>query len=131
VTFEVDAYPGQTFTGQVRYVSPSVKAETRALTVEAVVPNDTGRLKPGFFATARIEQTVQAPGILVPATAIRTLAGTARVFVVTGERAEERIVMTGQVVGDRVEITDGVKEGERLVADGLDQLVDGVRVAAR
>jgi multidrug efflux pump subunit AcrA (membrane-fusion protein) len=39
--------------------------------------------------------------------------------------------MTGQVVGDRVEITDGVKEGERLVADGLDQLVDGVRVAAR
>ena len=39
VTFEVDAYPGETFTGQVRYVSPSVTAETRALTVEAVVPN--------------------------------------------------------------------------------------------
>lgn len=131
VTFEVDAYPGQTFTGQVRYVSPSVKAETRALTVEAVVPNDSGRLKPGFFATARIEQTVQAPGILVPATAIRTIAGTARVFVVAGERAEERIVMLGQVVGDLVEITDGVKDGERLVADGLNQLVDGVRVAAR
>ena len=56
VTFEVDAYPGETFTGQVRYVSPSVTAETRALIVEAVVPNADGRLKPGFFATARIEQ---------------------------------------------------------------------------
>ena len=39
VTFEVDAYPGETFTGQVRYVSPSVAADTRALTIEAIVPN--------------------------------------------------------------------------------------------
>ncbi len=131
VTFEVDAYPGETFTGQVRYVSPSVNAETRALMIEAVVPNGTSRLKPGFFVTARIEQASTLPGILVPATAVRTIAGTARVFVVSGDRAEERIVMTGQVVGDQIEITSGLKAGERVVASGVEQLVDGVRVAAR
>ena len=131
VTFEVDAYPGETFTGQVRYVSPSVAAETRALTVEAVAPNPAGRLKPGFFATARIEEAGTRPGILVPAAAVRTIGGTARVFVVAGDRAEERIVMVGQGVGDQVEITDGLKAGERVAVTGADRLVDGVRVVVR
>ena len=131
VTFEVDAYPGETFTGQVRYVSPSVTAATRALTLEAIVPNTSGRLKPGFFATARIEEAVKRPGVLVPATAVRTVAGTARVFVVAADRAEERIVMTGQAVGDQIEVATGLKAGERVAITGLDQLVDGVRIAVK
>jgi membrane fusion protein, multidrug efflux system len=131
VSFQVDAYPGETFTGQVRYVSPSVTPETRALMVEAVVPNESSRLKPGFFATARIEQAAKPTGILVPGTAVRTVAGTARVFVVAADRAEERIVMTGQVAGDLVEITSGLTAGERVVATGIDQMVDGIRVVTR
>lgn len=131
VTFEVDAYPGETFTGQVRYVSPSIAADTRALTIEAVVPNPSNRLKPGFFATAQIEQAAMVPGVLVPATAVRMVSGTARVFVLNGDRVEERIVTTGQAVGDRVEITSGLKTGEHVVANGVDRLVDGVRVVAR
>jgi membrane fusion protein (multidrug efflux system) len=131
VTFEVDAYPGETFTGQVRFVSPSLAAETRALTLEAIVPNAAGRLKPGFFATARIEQATMAPGVLVPATAVRTVSGTARVFVVNGDRAEERVITAGQPVGDRIEVTSGVKAGELVVSTGVERLVDGVRVVAR
>ena len=131
VTFEVDAYPGETFTGEVRYVSPSVAADTRALTIEAVVPNTNGRLKPGFFATAMIEQATMVPGVLVPATAVRTVSGTARVFVVSGDRAEERIVTTGAAVGDRVEISSGLKAGEHVVATGVERLVDGVRVVTK
>lgn len=131
VTFAVDAYPGETFTGQVRYVSPSIAADTRALTLEAVVPNPADRLKPGFFATAQIEQAAMLPGLLVPATAVRTVAGTARVFVVAGDRVEERVVMLGQPVGDRVEVTGGLKKGERVVAAGVDRIVDGVRVVTR
>ena len=131
VTFMVDAYPGETFVGQVRYVSPSVAADTRALTLEAVVPNPTNRLKPGFFATAQIEQAAMLPGLLVPATAVRTIAGTARVFVVNGDRVEERVVMAGQPVGDRVEITSGLKAGEKVAATGVERVVDGVRVVVR
>jgi membrane fusion protein (multidrug efflux system) len=131
VTFEVDAYPGETFTGQVRYVSPSIAADTRALTLEAVVPNPSNRLKPGFFATAQIEQATMVPGVLVPAAAVRTVSGTARVFVLNGDRVEERIVTTGQAVGDRVEISSGLKAGEHVVAGGVERLVDGVRVVAR
>ena len=131
VTFVVDSYPGETFTGQVRYVSPSLAAETRALMIEAVVPNPESRLKPGFFATAQIEQATMAPGVLVPATAVRTVSGTARVFVVNGDRVEERIVTAGQAIGERVEITSGLKAGEKVVSTGVERLVDGVRVVAR
>jgi RND family efflux transporter MFP subunit len=131
VTFEVDAYPGETFAGQVRFVSPSVAADTRALTIEAIVPNGANRLKPGFFATAQIEQARMLPGLLVPAAAVRTVSGTARVFVIVGDRVEERVVMAGQPVGDQIELTSGVKAGERVVAGGLDRIVDGVRVVVR
>jgi len=131
VRFEVDAYPGETFVGQVRFVSPSVAAATRALTLEAIVPNGDNRLKPGFFATAQIEQATMLPGLLVPVAAVRTVSGTARVFVVNGDRVEERVVMVGQAVGERVEVTSGVKAGERVVASGVERVVDGVRVVVR
>jgi multidrug efflux pump subunit AcrA (membrane-fusion protein) len=62
---------------------------------------------------------------------VRTIAGTARVFVVNGDRVEERVVMVGQPVGDLVEITSGLKAGEQVVATGVDRVVDGVRVVVR
>jgi membrane fusion protein (multidrug efflux system) len=130
VTFEVDASPGKQFTGQVRYVSPALEANSRTLVVEAVVPNDGGALKPGSFATALIEQGTRSPGILAPGAAVRTVAGTSRVFVVSGDRAEERIVTVGQPAGDLVEITSGLKAGENVATTNVATLADGIRVAA-
>jgi len=131
VSFEVDASPGQKFTGQVRYVSPALEANSRTLVVEAVVPNDSGALKPGAFATALIEQANRSPGVLTPVAAVRTVAGTSRVFVVSGDRVEERIVTIGQPVGDLIEITTGLKAGEKVATSNVTQLADGVRVAAK
>jgi cobalt-zinc-cadmium efflux system membrane fusion protein len=88
-------------------------------------------LKPGAFATALIEQANQSPGVLTPAAAVRTVAGTSRVFVVVGDKAEERIVTIGLPVGDLIEITSGLKAGENVATSGVAQLADGVRVAAR
>ena len=130
VSLEVDAYPGRTFTGQVRYVSPAVRADSRALIIEAVVPNESGELKPGLFATARIEQAAHSPAVLVPGSAVRTDAGVARVFVVsrTGT-AEERIVTTGLVVENLIEITSGVVAGDQVAVSNVASLADGVRIA--
>jgi len=128
VTFEVDAYSGRKFEGAVRYVSPALQADQRALMVEAVVPNPKGELKPGLFATARIQQPVRTAGVLVPSAAIQTTGGTSRVFVVAGDRAEERVVTKGQTVGDLVEIVKGVKTGERVATKNVGQLTDGAPV---
>jgi membrane fusion protein, multidrug efflux system len=130
VSLQVDAYPGKTFTGKIRYVSPSLKADSRALVIEAVVPNQTGELKPGLFATAQIEQASATPAILVPSTAIRTITGTSRVYVVSGDgTVEERIVTTGQAAGELVEVTSGLASGEVVATSNVAQLRDGLPVA--
>jgi membrane fusion protein (multidrug efflux system) len=129
VSLEVDTAPGTIYTGQVRYVSPALQTDSRTLVVEAVVANNDGALKPGSFATARIEQATSAPGVLAPASAVRTVSGTSRVFVVAAGRAEERLVTTGQAVGDLVEITAGLKAGEQVATTNVTQLVDGVAVS--
>jgi membrane fusion protein (multidrug efflux system) len=129
ITFEVDAYPNRPFTGKIRFVSPALKTEQRALTVEAMVPNPSGELKPGLFATARIQQPTPTPGLLIPAAAVVTAAGTSRVYVVAGDHAEARVVSLGQTVGSLVEITNGLKSGDRVATTNLGQLADGTAVA--
>jgi RND family efflux transporter MFP subunit len=129
VTLVVDAYPDQTFTGSIRYISPGVSADSRALVVEAAVPNETGVLKPGLFVTARIAQPSPTAAVLVPADAVRTIAGTSRVFAVAGDHVDERIVTTGQNVGSHVEVTSGVAAGDVIAISNLPQLADGTRVA--
>ena len=128
VGFVVDAYPGRQFEGRVQYVAPALQADQRSLTVEAMVPNPKGDLKPGLFATARIEQQAKTPGVVVPLSAVQTTGGTSRVFVVKGDRVEERIVSIGQTVGDVIEITNGLKSGERVATTNVGQLVDGIVV---
>jgi RND family efflux transporter MFP subunit len=129
VSLEVDSAPGKQFMGKVRYVSPALQADSRTLIVEAVVPNEDGSLRPGSFATAQIEQSSHSPAVLVPAASVRTVAGTSRVYVVSGDRAEERLVTVGQAEGDLVEITSGIKSGEKVATSQVAQLADGVRVA--
>jgi RND family efflux transporter MFP subunit len=129
VNFEVDAYAGRQFTGKIRFVSPALEANQRALTVEAVVANPDRELKPGLFATARIEQPKRTPAVLVPASAIQTTGGTSRVFIVNGDHVEERIVTVGQTVDAQVEVSSGLKAGERVATTNVAQLTDGAKVS--
>jgi RND family efflux transporter MFP subunit len=131
VSLAVDVAPGRTFEGHVRYVSPALQSDSRTLIVEALVANDDGMLKPGSFATARIEQGSDRPGILVPKAAVRTVSGTSRVYVISGERAEERIVTVGQAADDLIEITTGLKTGETVATTNVEKLSDGAHVTAQ
>ncbi len=125
---QVDAYRGRTFKGQVRYVSPALRADQRALTVEAIVPNLDGTLRPGLFVTAAIQQAGHDRALCVPTSAVRTLAGSTRVYVIKGDRVEERMVTTGQKVGDATEIVNGVAEGDQVAQTNVERLVDGGKV---
>ncbi len=130
VAFTVQAYPGRPFEGRIAYVGPALRADSRALVVEALVPNANGVLQPGLFATARIELPASRPATFVPASAVRTEAGVSRLFVVAKDRAELRFVQLGREAKGFVEVLRGVKPGERVATGGLDQLADGVLVTA-
>jgi RND family efflux transporter MFP subunit len=131
VRLTVDAYAGQEFAATIKYVSPALRSDQRALTVEAIAPNADGRLKPGLFATALVRQPDAAPALLVPATAVETIAGTSRVYVIKDNRAEARIVTLGERVDAQTEITSGVAKGEAVAVDPKGRLADGQPVKSR
>jgi membrane fusion protein, multidrug efflux system len=131
VQIAVDAYPGETFSAKVRFVSPSLRTDQRALTVEAIAANPDGRLKPGLFATAMIQQPASTPALLVPATAIETVAGTSRAYVIKNDKVEERIVTVGETVGQQVEITSGLAKDDTLAVAPKGHLSDGLEVRTR
>ena len=131
VRLTVDAYPGEEFAASVRFVSPALRSDQRALTVEAVASNSDGRLKPGLFATAMIRQAAGVTALLVPSNAIETVAGTSRVYVVKDGRAEARIVTAGDKVGTQVELTSGVSKGDAVVVDPKGRLTDGLPVKVK
>ena len=128
VRVTVDAYPGEDFAATVRFVSPALRVDQRALTVEAVVANPDGRLKPGFFATALIQQGTSAPALTVPEAAVETVSGTSRVYTVKDGKAEERIVTLGEKVDGQIELTSGVAKGDQLVAEPRGRITDGMAV---
>ena len=131
VKLTVDAYPNEVFDATIRFVSPALRADQRALTVEAITANPDGRLKPGLFATASIQQPESAAALLVPRSAVETISGTSRVYVLKDGVAEERIVTTGDRVGETIEIVSGVAAGDVIAADPKGRLADGTPVRSR
>ena len=131
VSFSVQSYPGRQFEGTIAYVGPAVRAESRALVVEAIVPNPKALLQPGLFATARIELPAARPSVVIPAAAVKNEGGVFKLFVAGNDRSEMRIVQVGREAGSSVEIVRGLSAGERVVSPQLPGLTDGAPIAIR
>lgn len=122
-TVTLDAYPGETFQGRAIYIYPFVEENTRTVKVRFQFPNRRGRLKPGMYANVEI-QARDAEGLTVPANAVLEAGTDQVVFIAEGDGYfTPRRVKVGQRLGDRVEIVDGVKEGEQ-VATGATFFLD-------
>ena len=130
VSFTVQTHPDRPFTGTIAHIGPALRTDSRALVVEALVPNAGGLLQPGLFATARIELPATRPSVLVPAAAVRTEAGVSRMYVAKGDRAELRFVQVGREADGRVEILRGLAAGERVVLQAAETLADGAAITA-
>lgn len=129
VELTVEAYPGQTFAGQVTRVSPAVEVQTRSLALEGRVGNADNRLRPGFFTKGVVLTRKDATVAFVPAEAVVYFVGISKVYVVTNGKAEERLVKAGARQGALVEISDGVKPGETVATSNLSQLFNGAPIA--
>jgi membrane fusion protein (multidrug efflux system) len=114
LTFSVSGYPGRTFKGTIRFVSPAVREATRDVVVDAKVPNTDRALKPGMFADIRIESGESKESV-VPATAVVDKQGRHIVFAVVDGRLEERVVQVGGTKGDLIACVRGVTVGETVV----------------
>lgn len=131
VILKVDGFPGSEFKGKVNIIFPNIEEKTRTLQVEALVPNNNGILKPGLFAKVTLYTDGERDTIVVPVTALLYEAEKVKVFIIEGDRAKEREVKLGSKYGELMEIIDGVKEGEKIVAIGQQNLSEGMRVSVQ
>jgi RND family efflux transporter MFP subunit len=119
----LDAYRGESFDGRAIYIYPFVEENTRTVKVRFQFANPRGRLKPGMYANVEIQGTA-AMGITVPANALLDSGTDKVVFVAQGDGYfTPRPVKVGRNLGERIEILDGVKEGEQ-VATGATFFLD-------
>lgn len=127
VGFHVASFGDEDFSATIKYVGPALRRASRDLVVEANLGNDARKLKPGMFATAKIGLGTYDSAV-VPATALREEGSTRHVFVVSQKKLEERVVETGEQVGDVVAIAKGVVVGEQVVVKNGSELKDGSSV---
>lgn len=122
------AWPDHSFVGTVVRLAPTIDPATRALRSEVEVDNADGLLRPGMFVEVAVVGEVREDVPVVPREAITDRGGKRVVFVLTGQRVARRDVALGLGDDERVEIRDGVSEGERVVVRGLETLTDQTRV---
>jgi len=106
------------FTARVDFVYPTLTERTRTLRVRLSAANAGGVLRPGLYGTAAFDSAGQNV-LTVPRDAVVDTGLQQHVFVATGDQFEPRPVIVGTQLADRVEIRDGLKEGEQIVAAGV------------
>ncbi len=127
ISARTSAYPGREFTGSVASVDSRVDAATRSVLVRATVPNRDGALKPGMFLTVDLSQD-ERPALVIPEEALVPEQARQFVYVVEGDVVAKREVQLGRRQPGFVEITAGVRAGERVVIEGTIKLRHGAPV---
>jgi Cu(I)/Ag(I) efflux system membrane fusion protein len=121
-TLELSAYPGERFAGRVQFIFPTVDPRTRTFRVRLEFPNSQGpsgvKLRPGMYGDVSLALP-SASGLVVPAEALVDTGEQQYVFVARGAgRFEPRPVRVGAREGERVQITEGLAEGDVVVTTG-------------
>lgn len=128
----VQAYPGETFQGTVTALEPGIDVGTRSVKVRATLANREQKLRPGMFADVRVILTRERTVLTVPDTAITYNPYGDSVFVIepgkSGLTVTMKQVTTGETRNGRVEIKNGLGEGELVVSAGQVKLRNGMIV---
>ena len=133
LSVETETLPGIEFQGQITSVFPAADPKSRVFNVEITIPNPKGLLRPGMIVSLRVGRSEPAQAQpVVPLNAIvksTTGANGYAVFLVTeqGGRliAKVRDVKLGETYGNTIAVTDGVKEGDRVITIGVTLVRDG------
>jgi RND family efflux transporter MFP subunit len=120
----VYSYPGHLYA-----VNRQVDVQTGTMMMQAIFPNPENVLRPGMYAKVRAQTEVQHNAVLVPQTAVSSIQGQYEVAVVGADnKVTLRPVTSGMKTGSLWVIDDGLKPGERVIADGAQKVQEGMEV---
>jgi len=134
VILQVDAFPNETFTGAVDFISPTVDEKSHTILVEAQIPNQNERLSPGLSAVAMQTLGITANALIVPEeTLVASIEGQNIYRLYTDEetkqlRVQKVLVEIGSRYDGLAQITSGLNAGDQIVLQGQQKLRDGATV---
>ncbi len=120
------------FTGRLRLVDSRLDPANRTVRAEARLANPGRQLRPGMLLNVTLAAEA-AQSVVVPPVAVQVQGGEQFVYVAAGGKAKRTPVEVGQREPERLEIVRGLKPGDRVIVEGLQQVNDGgpVREAGR
>lgn len=122
-------YPDKTFSGKITFIA--AKADTALnFPVEIEITNNANNdLKAGMYGTAVFKSNQQKQNLtVIPRTAFVGSVSSNQVFVVENGTAKLKTVTAGRILGDKVEILNGLSDGETVVTTGQINLQEGSKV---
>lgn len=122
-----ETFPGESFTGKITFIGEKADRSLN-FPVEVSLTGSRKGLKPGMFVTVLFESETQKNGILIPRSAISGSVQGASVFVIENSVAKKRNTVIGDIVGERMEVLQGLNPGDSIVTGGLINVSDGTKV---
>jgi len=124
--------PDQTvypYPGHISLIDRAVDPQTGTIKTRVVFPNKKSLLRAGMSTNVRVRNNNAAPSLLIPAKAIVEQMGEFFVFVVgDSSKVSQRKIVRGANINDQLIVKDGLKEGEKIVIEGVQKLKDGATV---
>jgi membrane fusion protein (multidrug efflux system) len=116
--------------GTLEFAEVSVDEATGSVTLRAQFPNPDDTLLPGMYVRAVLDQAVNTTAILVPQQGVsHDPKGNAVALVVGADnKVEPRPLEVDRAIGDRWLVTSGLKEGDKLIVEGLNKIGPGMPV---
>lgn len=128
-SLDVISLPNRRFAASVTREAEAIDLNSRTLTVELDVPNPSGALLPGAYANVHFALPLNVVPLVLPASSILFQAAGPQVGVVNQNRVELRKVTLGHDFGDTIEILNGVRASDAVIANPPDFLTNGMQVA--
>lgn len=119
-----ESFPGKVFEGRIARISSALEPATRTLQAEIEIPNPGRILKPSMFARIEVVLTEKPRALVVPRYAVILEGGSKAIFVVEGNQAVRKPVVTGIEQEQFVEILEGASEGEQVIVKGQELVRD-------
>ncbi len=124
VKVTLDGLPGKNFQGTITRFTQALDEVMKTMLVEIDLANDSGELRPGMYATVKIGVEKHSDALLLPIEAVMVEKSGSSVFTVVDGKAKKNPVKTGFNDGSFVEIVDGYKGEEPVIAVGKMALAD-------
>ena len=123
-------YPDKQFDGKISFVAAKADASLNFVVEVEIANNANGDLKAGMYGTAHFEtgDKVKAPIRIVSRNAFVGSVSNNQVFVVKDNTAKLTKIVSGRIFGDKVEVLDGLSDGDIVVISGQINLSDGSKV---